>query len=175
VIKERVLVRRHHNGRPEIRISEFRPSSVSFVDGQHQACKGRDTLAWAWVRDTPWKPEQTRDGRCPACHKPLTSGQPMVLCPDGCGRWVFVVRGVLKPHHAPHAGNCPGRSSCPETSQVRCPGSGQRIIVDLTRDEHLALLFKIQTAADDRRRTRVHGVRPAPVLPPVCRMGLAAA
>jgi hypothetical protein len=162
VIKERV-VRRSTNGRPEIRLSEFRPSAVSFVDGQHQGCGG------------PWQPGQTRDRRCPECARPLTGGQPMLLCPDGCGRWVYVVRGVLRPHHAPHPGHCPGRSRCPETRQVRCPGSGQRIKVDLTRDEHLALLFKAQGAADGRRRTRVHGVRPAPVLPPVYRMGRAAA
>lgn len=156
-------MRRHRNGRPEIRISELRPSAVSFVDGQHQACGG------------PWKPEQTRDGRCPECARPLTGGQPMVLCPDGCRKWIYVVRGALKPHHAPHPGHCPGRSQCPETRQVRCPGSGQRVKVDLTRDQHLALLYKIQNAADDRRRSRVRGVLPAPVLPPVCRMGLAAA
>jgi hypothetical protein len=125
-------VRRDHNGRPEMRISEFRPSAVSFVDGQHQACGG------------PWRPEQTRDGRCPACAKPLTGGRPMVLCPDGCGRWAYVVRGVLKAHAAPHQGHCPGRSSCEVTRQARCSGSGQRIVVDLTRNEHLALLFKVR-------------------------------
>jgi hypothetical protein len=159
-------VRRHHNGRPEILVSALPPASVSFVDGQHQACGGL------------WKPEQTRTGRCPECGKPLTGGQPMILCPDGCGRWVYVQRGKLRPHHAPHAGHCPGRSACEVTRQVRCPGSGQRIKVDLTRNQHLALLYKVHLergAVDNRRPTHVHLVPTPPVPPPVCRIGRAVA
>jgi hypothetical protein len=86
----------------------------------------------------------------------------MVLCPEpGCGRWAYVHRGAIKPHHV--------------TGKVRCRGSYRRIEVDLTECEHLALLYKIRHAADARRRSPVHGVRPAPVLPPVCRIGRAAA
>jgi hypothetical protein len=128
-------VRRDHNGRPEIRLSELRPTFVSVVNGD----------------------------------------RPMVLCPDGCGKWIYVQRGKLRPHHARHPGQCPGRSECEVTRQTRCSGSGQRVKIDLTPKQHRALLYKIRHAADDRRRTPVHGVRPAPVLPPVCRIGRVAA
>jgi hypothetical protein len=92
-------VRRHHNGRPEILVSALPPASVSFVDGQHQACGGL------------WKLEQTRTGHCLECGKPLTGGQPMILCPDGCGRWVYVQRGKLKPN-AGKISVAAGRSRC---------------------------------------------------------------
>lgn len=86
--------------------------------------------------------------------------RPIILCPSGCGRWAYVVRGALKPHH--------------QVGEVRCAGSGRPIRIDESRAEHLARLFKVQHAADGRRATAVHGVRPAPVPPPVCRLRTAA-
>lgn len=86
--------------------------------------------------------------------------RPLIQCPSGCGRWAYVVRGALKPHH--------------QADGVRCAGSGQPIRIDESRAEHLARLFKVQHATDGRRATAVHGVRPAPVLPPVCRLRTAA-
>src|SRR4051794_26341832 len=112
-------------------MSTLAPTSISFVDGRHRTCGG------------PWKREQARDEQCPGGRWPLTGCQPMVLCPDGCGRWVYVQRGKLKPHHAPYQKLCPGRGAGEVRRPVRCPGSNQRIKVDLTRDEHLALLYKV--------------------------------
>jgi hypothetical protein len=154
-------VRRHHNCRPEILVSALPPSSVSFVDGQHRACGN-------------WQPAQTRTGRCRECGKPFTGDQPMVLCPDpGCCAWVYVQRGVLKPHHITYPTRCTDGDQ--RTRKIRCPGSGQRIRIDLTQNEHLALLYKVRQAADGRRSARVHLVPTPPVPPPVCRIGQAAA
>jgi hypothetical protein len=92
----------------------------------------------------------------------ITAGdRPLVSCPEwGCGRWVYVQRGVLKPHH--------------RERKARCPGSGQRVTVDLTPVEHLALLYKAQRSADYRRGSgRVHGVQAPPPPEPVCRIRLA--
>jgi hypothetical protein len=154
-------VRGQHNGRPVIRLSELLPTSVSFVDGQHRACGD-------------WQPGQTRTGRCRECGKPFTGDRPLVLCPDpGCCAWVYVRRGVLKPHHVVHNVRCEDRDQ--RTRKIRCPSSGQRIRIDLTQAEHLALLYKVRQAADDRRPTHVHLVPTPPVPPPVCRIRWAAA
>jgi hypothetical protein len=82
----------------------------------------------------------------------------MVLCPESvCDRWVYVQRGAIKPHHVTH--------------KVRCAGSGQRIKIDLTEDEHLALLYKAHQAVDARRVACVRVV----AAPALRRMSLAAA
>src|SRR5438128_2546933 len=113
-------------------MSELAPTSISFRDGRHLTCGG------------PWPRERARDGRCPVCRWPLAGSQPMILCPDGCGRWAYILRGKLRPHHTPYLKPCPERHRGDVRRPVRCPGSNQRITVDLTRDEHLALLYKEQ-------------------------------
>jgi hypothetical protein len=102
----------------------------------------------------------------------IANARTMVLCPDpGCCAWVYVQRGVLKPHHVRHVVRC--EDSRQRTRKIRCSGSGQRIRIDLTREEHLAFLYKVHHAADDRRAARVHLVPTPPVPPPVCRLGQA--
>jgi hypothetical protein len=97
----------------------------------------------------------------------------MVLCPDpGCCAWAFVVCGLLKPHHIKHPTRCPDRDQ--RVHKIRCAGSGQRVRIDLTRDQHLALLYKAhleRAVVDNRRPTKVHLVPTPPVPPPVCRIG----
>lgn len=87
--------------------------------------------------------------------------RPMILCPDGCGRWPSVRRGLLWPHRA-----ADGRS--------RCVGSGQRIRIDLTPAEHAARQHAAERSADYRRPTRTRIVAAAPIAPAVCRMRNAA-
>jgi hypothetical protein len=158
-------VRYRHNGRPAIRISSFPPTSVSFVDGQHRACGDR-------------QPGQRRTGRCRECGKPFTGDRPMVRCPaPGCCAWVSVQLGVLKRHDVAHNVACSDRDQ--RKRKIRCPGGGQRIRVDLTYDQHRALLYKERLEATgsiiNRRPTHVRFVGTPPVPPPVCRMGPTAA
>ncbi len=87
--------------------------------------------------------------------------RPMILCPDGCGRWPSVRRGLLWPHRA-------------ADGHTRCPGSGQRIRTDLTPAEHAARLASAERSADYRRPTRTRIVAAAPIAPAVCRMRPAA-
>jgi hypothetical protein len=86
---------------------------------------------------------------------------------------VYVQDGMIKPHHITHSSRCEDRDL--RTRKIRCLGGGQRIRIDLTQDEHLALLHKVRHAADDRRPTLVRLVPTPPVPPPVCRIRRASA
>lgn len=82
----------------------------------------------------------------------LYAGEPpMVACPD-CDRWRLLKRGMLAPHRA-------------DDGVTRCPGSGQRIRIDLTPQEWQARLREAERDAGRRHGTRV--IRsPQPPTPP---------
>jgi hypothetical protein len=82
--------------------------------------------------------------------------RPVVTCPD-CGTWRMLRRGMVPAHRA--AG---------EVS--RCPGSGQRLIMDLTVAEWRARLDAAARDAALRRGSRVHRSGAPPVTPPVFRL-----
>ncbi|GAA2156646.1 hypothetical protein GCM10009727_65600 [Actinomadura napierensis] len=78
----------------------------------------------------------------------------LVACPE-CGRWKSIKRGMVTPHRGPHV---PGADAWPaefRPSPPRCPGSGQRIRIDLTFEEWRARLAAGCRQAGQRRRTRV--------------------
>lgn len=68
----------------------------------------------------------------------LRQGEPLAVACPICGRWRRVKRHMLWPHRA-HDGT------------TRCPGSGQRVIVDLTPGEWAARLEAARRSA--RRAT----------------------
>lgn len=64
----------------------------------------------------------------PVHHVSLWPGEkPQVVCPS-CGRWRMLYRGMLAPHHMDLG------------DRRRCPGSGQRVRVDLDPLDWLAQL-----------------------------------
>ncbi len=86
--------------------------------------------------------------------------RPVLACPD-CGTWRVPSRGMLPAHRA-------------ADDITRCPGSGQRVRIDLTAAEWRARLDAGVREAGLRRGNRVHrGPRP-PVAPPVFRIAHAA-
>lgn len=67
----------------------------------------------------------------------LRPGEPVAVACPICGRWRRVKRHMLWPHRA-HDG------------VTRCPGSGQRVLVDQTPGEWA---FRLETARRSVRRT----------------------
>jgi hypothetical protein len=118
------------------------------------------------------QPEILASSLPPSSISIIENTRTMVQCPDpGCCAWVYVQRRLLKPHHILHTTRCQDPDQ--RIRKVRCPASGQRIRLDLKQDEHLALLYKVRHAADNRRPTHVHLVPAPPPAPPVCRLGQA--
>ena len=68
----------------------------------------------------------------------LRLGEPVAVACPICGKWRHVKRHMLWPHRA-HDG------------RTRCPGSGQRIRLDLTPTQWLA---QLETARRSLRRSR---------------------
>ncbi len=88
--------------------------------------------------------------------------RPVVACPD-CGTWRVPRRGML-PAHRGGDGN---------QADPRCPGSGQRVRIDLTPAQWRANLQAAAREAASRRGTRVYR-RPRPAAaPPVFRLATA--
>ena len=85
----------------------------------------------------------------------LPGARPVLACPD-CGTWRMPWRGMLPAHRA-------------ADGVTRCPGSGQRVRVDLAPGDWQARLDAAVREAGVRRASRVHrGGRP-PVASPVFR------
>jgi hypothetical protein len=82
--------------------------------------------------------------------------RPVVACPD-CGTWRLLVRSLLPAHRA-----------ADEVS--RCPGSGQRIVMDLAYPQWRARLDAAVRDAALRRGNRVHRSGRPPVPRPVFRI-----
>jgi hypothetical protein len=90
------------------------------------------------------------------------TGHPFLLCPERCGRWLYLHRSMLPAHRA-------------TDGITRCTGSGQRIRIDLTPAEHAARLAAAQHTADYRRSAQIHRVAKPPVPVALCRMNRTAA
>jgi len=91
-----------------------------------------------------------------------TGEHPMAACPAGCGRWVLIRRHVMMNHP-----DTPGATPC--------PGSGQRIRIDVTFEQWRQRLRDIERTADYRRPSPSR-LQPQPPTPtPVCRIRRSAA
>ena len=89
----------------------------------------------------------------------LTAGtRPVVACPD-CGTWRVPRRGMIPAHRA-------------ADEHSRCPGSGQRITIDLTPVQWMETLRVAVREAARRRGTTVRGGGKAPVPQPLLRRPL---
>ncbi|TMQ95974.1 hypothetical protein ETD83_21840 [Actinomadura soli] len=78
----------------------------------------------------------------------------LVACPT-CGAWKSIKRGMVTAHRGPHV---PGADAWPaefRPSPPRCPGSGQRVRVDLSVDQWRQRLADTCREAGRRRPTRV--------------------
>jgi DNA-directed RNA polymerase subunit RPC12/RpoP len=67
--------------------------------------------------------------------------RPQVACPY-CDRWRLLERRMLRPHRT-------------DDGKTRCPGSGQRIVIDEKPAEWLVWLHQAVTHAAVQRPTRV--------------------
>lgn len=78
----------------------------------------------------------------------------LVVCSE-CGKWKSIKRGMVTAHRGPHV---PGADAWPaefRPSPPRCPGSGQRVRVDLSAEEWRQRLADASREAGRRRATRV--------------------
>jgi hypothetical protein len=90
----------------------------------------------------------------------LTAGKrPVVACPD-CGTWRVPQRGMLPAHRA-------------ADEHTRCPGSGQRITIDLTPVQWMEILRVAAREASGRRGTMVRCGGKPPIPQPVFRFDTA--
>lgn len=93
-------------------------------------------------RDTPdWRSRMRHNGRPVVCVSSLSPdrvnlrpGELVAIACPVCGRWRRLHRGMLFPHRA-------------ADGTTRCPGSGQRIRVDLSAGEWLRRLRAAERAA----------------------------
>ncbi|MEV5568710.1 hypothetical protein AB0L06_01560 [Spirillospora sp. NPDC052269] len=105
------------------------------------------------------------DGEC------FDGERTMIVCPD-CGAWVSLRRHMVLPHrisrytdeeiHAFATGLRPAPRS---RREERCPGSAQRVVVDLTHETWRELLTEADRDASTRRTART-AVKPTPATPP---------
>lgn len=79
-----------------------------------------------------------------------------VVCPR-CETWRGLTRSIIRVHSEPTASD--------KVQGSRCPGSGQRITMDVTVEEWRRRLVDGERDAGSRRATRV-AYKPAPPAPP---------
>ena len=84
---------------------------------------------------------------------------PLVACPD-CGTWRMPQRGMLPAHRA-------------ADEHSRCPGSGQRVTIDLTPVQWMENLRVAVREAAGRRAATVRRSGNPPVTRPVFRLAVA--
>jgi hypothetical protein len=84
---------------------------------------------------------------------------PVVACPD-CGTWRMLRRGMLPAHRA-------------ADEHSRCPGSGQRVTIDLTPVQWVENLRVAAREAAGRRATTIRRSGNPPVPRPVFRLAAA--
>jgi hypothetical protein len=85
--------------------------------------------------------------------------RPVVTCPD-CGTWRMLKRGMVPAHRS-------------ADEVARCPGSGQRLVMDLSVAEWRARLDAAARDAALRRSSQVHCSGHPPTPPPVFRLATA--
>lgn len=90
----------------------------------------------------------------------LFGDRPVLVCPD-CRTWRVPRRGMLPAHRA-------------SDGVSRCPGSGQRVRVDLSPSEWQARLAAAIREAEQRHATRVYRTGHPPAAPPIFRPSIAA-
>ncbi|WP_157407865.1 hypothetical protein [Actinomadura atramentaria] len=96
-------------------------------------------------------------------------GCALVACPD-CGCWRSVKRGMVTAHRGP---DVPGADAWPaefRPSPPRCPGSGQRVRIDVTFEQWRKELAEACFEAGKRRPTRVLPRPKPPVAPSVMQL-----
>lgn len=81
---------------------------------------------------------------------------PVVICPD-CGTWRVLRRGMISAHRT-------------DDEISRCPGSGQRLIIDLTYLDWQARLDAAVREAGQRRHNRARCIADPPTVQPVFRL-----
>ncbi|MFH9439512.1 hypothetical protein [Streptomyces rochei] len=92
-------------------------------------------------------------------HLNLRDGEPLLaVCPD-CDTWRSITRSMIKPHRASndaptngerrYYGDKPARNP-------RCPGSAQRILIDISAEEWEEKLRAAESTASSRRSARQH-------------------
>ncbi|GAA2630935.1 hypothetical protein GCM10010411_81110 [Actinomadura fulvescens] len=99
-------------------------------------------------------------------------GCTLIGCPE-CGVWRSIKRSMITPHRGP---NVPGADAWPAEFRPPapwCPGSGQKVKVDLSFEEWRARLAEASRHAGQRRRTRVIPRPKPPAAPPVHRLAVA--
>ena len=79
--------------------------------------------------------------------------RPRVACPE-CGRWRLLHRGMLVPHRS-------------DDGVSRCPGSAQRVVIDLNFPEWQERLSAAERDTVRRRGSRVRPQAAPPVAHPV--------
>ncbi|MER6917081.1 hypothetical protein ABT354_36035 [Streptomyces sp. NPDC000594] len=104
----------------------------------------------------------------PPEHLSLRDGEPPLAVCSECGAWRRLTRSMITPHRAadaaPHREERRYLGDKPYGGR-RCPGSGQRITLDLSVERWGELLLAAETTAASRRTT--HPVRkPRPEAPP---------
>lgn len=81
--------------------------------------------------------------------------RPTITCPD-CDRWRVIRRGMIWPHRKTADSSKPrDRRQSPNDREPRCPGSAQRVVIDLTADQWLAAFQEASRDAGARRPTAV--------------------
>lgn len=96
----------------------------------------------------------------PAHHLSLHPGEPPQFVCGDCGRWTLLRRGIALTHRA-------------ADGVRRCPGSGQRITLDLAPALWLARVSEATRNASLRRGARVHRKAAPPTPPAVHRIAAA--
>ncbi|MCP2337906.1 hypothetical protein [Actinomadura rupiterrae] len=129
-----------HNGRPPISVSDLPLNHVNLRRPEGDRAEGERT---------------------------------MLICGD-CGTWVSLRRHMVLPHRRSHRSEAEirafayGRRTAPLERwhrQERCPGSGQRVITDLSYESWRSRLAEAAADAGTRRSARTM-VKPTPALPP---------
>lgn len=101
-----------------------------------------------------------RASRMNPSHLDLSDRFRAITCPD-CGRWCSLARkSRVIPHQASHA----------DPYGVLCPGTGQRVHVDLTPDEWRQRLDRKLDPALVRPASGPVGAPAPPVAPAVCQL-----
>lgn len=96
----------------------------------------------------------------PAHRLSLYPGEPPQFVCGDCGRWALLRRGIALTHRA-------------ADGVRRCPGSGQRVTLDVAPAVWLARVREATRMASLRRGARVHHEAAPPTPPPVFRIAAA--
>ncbi|MFG3384369.1 hypothetical protein [Streptomyces sp. NPDC047999] len=105
----------------------------------------------------------------PPEHLSLREGEPRtIVCPD-CSTWRRLERSMITPHRAPGAAPASDRPrryvGAKPSGGPRCPGSAQRVTIDISVEEWGERLLAADSTATGRRSARQHS-KPLPAPAP---------